>query len=477
MKRSLDRRAFLKMIGAAGLSTVTPMCSMLQKQKPNVLFIMTDQQFADIMSCRMGTKYINTPAMDFLAKEGMLFTNAYSPNPLCMPARNSIFTGRYPHETGCQKNSRGSLDPDEFPNMGTYFKEAGYDTGYVGKWHKWYDKEDNTSHGFEMTAVLHNNGHDDEIPAPAIEFIQKDRANPFLLVVSFSNPHDVCQLSRFQDLPSGPIPPIPPMDQRPPLKNNLDPPVNESDAITLMRKSYHNARLFPVGDYDEDNWRRLNWGYYRLVEKVDALIGKVLEGLKNSGQLENTLIVFNSDHGDCHGAHRFNQKTVFYEESARIPFILSFKNVISHGTSDVLVNTGVDILPTMLDFAGIEQPKKLPGQSLKEIVIGKEPDGWREYTVIQNYMTQGGSVDGLTPKIKGRMVRSESYKYCLYDHGKQREELFDMKKDRLETENIAGKSEYLEILKQHRRFLMAFAEKERDETAIAMFNQITKGRK
>ncbi len=482
----MNRRTFLKNIGVSAASLSMLGCNTssqkgsgdtLPGKRPNVLFIMTDQQFADIMSCRMGTKYINTPAMDSLAKDGTLFTDAYTANPLCMPARNSIFTGRYPHETGCQKNGKGKLDPAEFANMGTYFKNAGYDTGYVGKWHKWYKSKDKKSHGFDMTAVLHGNGHDDEIPSPAIDFMRKDRQTPFLLVVSFSNPHDVCQLARHQELPSGPIPSLPPMDQRPPLKSNAAPPINESDAMTLMRKSYHNSDKFPVGDYDEDKWRRLSWGYYRLVEKVDALIAKVLDGLKQSGQLDNTLIVFTSDHGDCHGAHRFNQKTVFYEESARVPLILSYKNVIKRGTSDLLVNTGVDILATMLDFANIDQPKKLSGRSLKKITLGEHPKQWRDYIVVQNFMTQGGPVDGKKPLIKGRMVRSNSHKYCLYDHGKQREELFDMKNDRLETENLAAKPECKDILKQHRGFLMAFAEKHKDETALSMLNQIIKDRK
>ena len=473
----MNRRTFLKNLGISAAVLTLPACYAASQKdsdnkRPNVLFIMTDQQFADIMSCRMGTKYINTPAMDSLAKNGMLFTEAYTPNPLCMPARNSIFTGRYPHETGCQKNGKGKFDLDEFVSMGTYFKNAGYDTGYVGKWHLLYKSKNKQSHGFDMTAVLHGKGHDDEIPAPAIDFMKTDRQKPFLLVVSLSNPHDVCQLARHQELPSGPVPPLPPMDQRPPLKSNAAAPTNESDAMTLMRKSYHNSKMFPVGDYDEDKWRRLSWGYYRLVEKVDALIGKVLNGLKESGQLDNTLIVFTSDHGDCHGAHRFNQKTVFYEESARIPFILSYKNVIKHGTSDALVNIGVDILPTMLDFAKIEQPKRLPGRSLKIQALGKKPKQWRDYVVVQNFMTQGGPVNGKTPQIKGRMVRSKSHKYCLYDKGKQREELFDMKNDRLETENLAAKPEYKEILKQHREFLKAFAEKHKDTTALAMLDQI-----
>ena len=434
---------------------------------------MTDQQFADIMSCRMGTKYINTPAMDSLANKGMLFTNAYTPNPLCMPARNSIFTGRYPHETQCQKNSSGKLDTTEFPNMGTYFKNAGYDTGYVGKWHKWYKTKDKKSHGFDMTAVLFGNGHDDEIPGPAVDFMNKDRNKPFMLVVSLSNPHDVCQLARHEKLPSGPIPEVPPMNERPPLKKNMAPPENESDTITLMRKSYHNSSKFPVGDYDEDKWRRLSWGYYRLVEKVDALVAKVLAGLKQSGQYDNTLIVFTSDHGDCHGAHKFNQKTVFYEESARIPFILSYNNVIKHGTSDLLVNTGIDILATMLDFANIKQPKRLPGKSLKQITQGKQPEQWRDYIVVQNFMTQGGPVQGKTPQVNGRMVRSNSYKYCLYDQGKQPEELFDMENDRLEMTNLASEPTYKKVLEKHRGHLKQHANQYNDKLAKEMLNNIS----
>ena len=98
-----------------------------------------------------------------------------------------------------------------------------------------------------------------------------------------------------------------------------------------------------------DDWRRQRWGYYRMIEKVDAEIGKVLEALRKTGQEDNTLIVFTSDHGECAGAHRFNQKTVFYEESARVPLIVAWKGHTAAGTCDKLVNTGIDILPTLLD--------------------------------------------------------------------------------------------------------------------------------
>ena len=429
---------------------------------------MTDQQSADIMSCQIGTEYINTPAMDKLAREGIFFTNAYTANPLCMPARNSIFSGSYPHQTGCQNNGQGELDTAEFPGMGTYFKKAGYDTGYVGKWHLWYDAEDKEGHGFEMTAVLKSPGYDDDMPEPAISFMQKERQKPFLLVVSFCNPHDVCQLARHGELPSGPLPPLPPLDQRPPLKENMAPAENESDAMSLIRKSYHSQKWIGVGNYDEDKWRRLRWGYYRLVERVDALIGQVLDGLERSGQKDNTLVIFTSDHGESHGAHGFNQKTVFYEESARVPLILSHANLVKDGTSEVLANSCVDILPTMLDLAAIERPEGLPGRSLKTAARGEDPQEWRDYVVSENFITQGGPVDGVTPMIKGRMVRSKTHKYCLFDHGEKREELFDMKTDRLETVNLAAQADCSTIVEQHRSYLEEFARKHQDETALAM---------
>lgn len=466
----MKRRTFLK---ASALALLPQTKHVLAKtatgmEKPNVLYIMTDQQFADIMSCRMGRRNINTPAMDSLAENGMLFTKAYTANPLCMPARTSIFSGRYPHETKVQTNGRHGLDTDEIPCMGTYFKNDGYDTGYVGKWHICYDKKDKETHGFDLTDVLYNNGHDDEIPKPAVDFIKTKRENPFLLVVSFSNPHDMCELARYQPLPSGPIGEPPILEQRPPFLKNHLPAKNETDTMSLMRESYQNSSTFPVGQYTEEQWRRLVWGYYRLVEKVDALIGKVLDTLEQSGQRDNTVIVFTSDHGDCHGAHKFNQKTVFYEESARVPFILSYKGKIKHGTTDKLVNTGIDILPTILDYAGIAKPSKLPGRSLRKIAEGKEVSQWREYIVVQNHMTQGGPVNGVTPKVKGRMVRSDRYKYCIYDTGKHRESLFDLKNDSGETVNIATDPASKKIVRQHRDFLKEHAERFDDVVARAM---------
>ena len=121
-------------------------------KRPNILLIMTDQQFADVMSCRMGRQYVHTPAMDSLAASGTLFTRAYSSNPLCMPLRNSLFTGRYPHETRVSHNGSppGGLDVANLPCMGTYFRKAGYETAYFGKWHLCFNQKDPREHGFDV---------------------------------------------------------------------------------------------------------------------------------------------------------------------------------------------------------------------------------------------------------------------------------------------------------------------------------------
>jgi choline-sulfatase len=432
---------------------------------------MTDQQSADVMSCRMGSDYIQTPAMDSLARTGTLFTRAYAPNPLCMPARNSIFTGRYPHETGVTSNGRpkGGRLAAEFVCMGAYARDAGYEAAYSGKWHLCLDEKDRERHGFE---ILNRKGidlspaednYDARVAQAAIGFVQREHAKPFLLVASFMNPHNICEWARRaagreQRLSCGEIGTPPDPGSLPPSPENLAPPVDEPDGMTFIRRAYQlDDGLFPVADFTAEDWRKQRWGYYRMVEKVDREIGKLLEALRTAGHEENTLVIFTSDHGDCTGAHRFNQKTVFYDESARIPLIVSQKGRTVSATSDHLINTGVDILPTILACAGIERPSQLPGRNFLPLATGEPVDQWRNYVVCENHLVQTGTVDGIRPTMEGRMVRSERYKYCLYSRGNRREALYDMQEDPLETVNRARDPKYREVIVEHRKLLREFA--------------------
>lgn len=456
-----------------------------QHSRPNIIVITTDQQSADAMSFLMGKQWINTPAMDQLASAGMVFTNAYSANPLCAPSRNSMITGLYPHQTGIEANGDlsgfSTKEPThywtgkKFTSIGTYFKNAGYETAYFGKWHLNYDKKDTASYGFENARFISPRGMDDSLPELADHFLKSKHKKPFLLFLSFLNPHDVCEWARFQKLPNGGIEPPPSEAALPPLKANLLPPKNESDAMTLMRKSYYNTKLFPVGNYTNEDWRRLSWGYYRLIEKVDSLIGRVITSIKENGYNQNTLIVFTSDHGESLGAHGFNQKTVLYDESAKVPFILKYPEKIKAGKNTSLVNTGIDLLPTLLDFAGIAVPSFLPGRSLKEAAEKDELLKNRMFIVVENEMAQGGPVNGKTPVLHGRMVRSRRYKYCLYDLGKQREELYDLQKDPGETINIALETSLKKIVEQHRKYLEEFAKNNKDSLALKMLENKKSG--
>lgn len=436
-------------------------------ERPNVLFIMTDQQFGDAMSCRMGDDYIHTPAIDSLAKTGALFTRAYVANPICMPSRNAIFTGLYPHQTGVTRNNKGSVPPESLTSMGTYFKNSGYETAYFGKWHLIYKMKSVSQHGFEKTSDLKRTKYwDTQISSSAVEYLSQQHAKPFLAVVSFHNPHDVCELARGESLPGGSVGKTPPPEMCPPAPANLAPPKGETDSMQILREGYHASRMFPVGKFSADRWRQQRWGYYRLIEKVDREIGRVLTALREGGHEENTVIVFTSDHGECAGAHRFNQKTVFYDESARVPMIISWKGQTKPATSNRLVNTGVDILPTLADFAEVKLPKKLPGRSLRAIAEGKTVSPWRDHIVIQNDMSQSGPLLNIQPRLQGRMVRTDRYKYCVYQYGSRRESLIDMQADPLESTNLAGRKEMREVVEQHRKLLAEFG-KHHDDKLVA----------
>jgi arylsulfatase A-like enzyme len=402
-----------------------------------------------------------------------------------------MITGRYPHETGVQANNNKGKTLRAFPMMGSLFKQAGYETAYFGKWHiPWKDED-----GFDTFEP--RNALD---PEPAAKFLRRKHERPFFVVASFLSPHEICEWARKEKkLPGGNLDDVPPLAERPPLRPNGDPPENETDIMAYMRQSYHATGTFPVGKYTVDDWRRHIWGYYRFVERADKFTGVVMEAVRESDLEEDTLVVFLSDHGDCHGAHRWNQKTVFYDESTRVPFIISQKGVTPGITSDLLVNVGVDLMPTLLDFAGIEPPAGLPGKSLKKPALGQAPDWSRDYVVSQNHMAQGNGLGAGTKEERranrltpyGRMVRSDRYKYCVYSDDQpekelldpatlsgerkelerlrirlravRQESLIDMENDPGEMKNLAKDPAYAKVLKQHRAYLDEFCRKHNDD--------------
>jgi len=408
--------------------------------KPNILLIMTDQQTASAMRCA-GNLHLATPAMDALARQGIRFSHAYVTQPLCMPSRSSLQTGRYPHEIGVISNGRDIRG--EFPMLGSLMGNAGYECAYIGKWHVGASFK---SAGYAGEAYDIRPDH--RKTEAAVSRLKRGFREPFFLTVSYMNPHNVCELARGEALPDGPIgePPMEP-DALPPLPENFAIPENEPSAIREVQRKipFH----YPTRDWDELKWRQYLWGYYRLVEKVDAEIGRVLDALFSSSYADSTIVILVSDHGEGVAMHHWNQKQVLYDQCVRVPLILAGPGIKAGAVSSELVSTGLDIPRTLLDWAGGAPPESMRGISLRGIAEGATSTLDRPYVVSETVFSRDTQPLGL----RGRMLRTRRFKYCVYDTGTCREQLFDMDADPGETRNLAVQTEHQTILKEHRTAL------------------------
>ena len=413
---------------------------------------MTDQQTDEAMSCA-GNSHLSTPAMDRIAARGVRFTRSYVTQPLCLPCRSSIQTGRYPHEIGTSTN--GTRMNGEYPMLGKLLRAGGYDTAYFGKWH--------VAASFEAAGYPTNSEDlsSDSVTADrAIEYLHAPRDKPFFLTVSVRNPHDVCELARGQDLPQGPIPPVPDSEaQLPPLPANFSIPENEPAAIRISQERHRDFH-YPTGDWTDLEWRQYLWGYYRLVEKVDREIGRVLDALRDSGHEDNTVIIFTSDHGEGVASHHWNQKQILYEQAVRVPLLIADPQANNPGsTSDALVSTGIDLMPTILNVAGLASPAgPIHGQSLRPLARGAATSWDRNYVIAETTFARGSNAGA-----SGRMLRTQRYKYVVYDAGGRREQLFDLTEDPHEIRNLAADMEHQSVLNEHRELILEWAAATDDE--------------
>ena len=438
-------------------------------RRPNIVFIFTDQQHAGMLSCA-GNPHAKTPAMDSLARSGARFELAYCANPVCVPSRFSMMTGVLPSRIGMEDNSgvRLKVPPEVLAHaLGRVFRGAGYETVYGGKVHTPMGVP---AMGFDLLSRDQRGGLADACAG----FVRKKHDRPFLLVASFINPHDICYmairdfaeksgtreklldnarvelqaLSEALQLPAG----ISREDffarVCPPLPANFEIPAGEPEAV--LRADARNFRTYARQKWGAEPWRLHRWAYARLTERVDAEIGRVLAALREAGLEENTLVVFSSDHGDMDSAHRLEHKAVLYEESARVPLLVSWKGVTKAGLVDRehLVSTGLDLIPTLCDFAGIPSPPELKGRSVRGLSEGRRPASWRDSLVVENG--------------RSRMLRTDRFKYIVYESGSPREQLIDLKEDPGEMKNLASDAAYTDVLKRHRRLLRQWYEENRE---------------
>jgi choline-sulfatase len=451
--KKINRRNFMK-LSLAGAVFASGGCSNArdiyqvskEEKKPNILLIITDQQnYETISAC--GNEYLHTPNLDRLYNRGSCFSQAYTSHPLCLPARSSIFTGRMPVETGCWINhTKVCADGirQSIPTMGEWFSEKGnYESVYAGKWHcpepYTYDIR-----GFRViSSGLDWQGDvSDGIVSRACEdfLLSRSNQNPFLLVASLHQPHDICNWVRFniESRSTLKYPSI--KDELPPLPTNFLEVENEPKDVKLCR----------YVDWSKIHWQYYLWSYYKHVEMVDAEIGRILRALDNTGQTENTIIVFVSDHGEGCAHHKMVKKGWLYDESVKVPLMFSLPGVIAekHIDNKSLVSV-MDIMPTLCELAELPVPPDIKGSSLKSALLNKAHLG-REYLVSETVARKGYSSKSALDTA--RMVRSKQYKYIKYN-GDPVVQLFDMQNDPLETNNLAGQSLYADKIREHEKLL------------------------
>jgi arylsulfatase A-like enzyme len=397
-----------------------------------MVYIFTDQQYAGAMGCA-GNSDLRTPAMDRIAARGVRFEKAYCTYPLCTPSRASMFVGRMPHEVGINRNNQPIDEAFREQELGHLLSDAGYECVYGGKWHV-PEISIPEGHGFRSICPFDDVG----LPGRCREFLEGAHDKPFFLAASFDNPHNICEWRRQQNVPWGPIGEPPRVEDCPPLPANYAIPPFESEAIRIITGG--NPRIYPGENYSDEQWRRYRWAYYRLVEKVDAQIGQILDSLEETGLADNTIVFFSSDHGDGHGAHRLVQKSFLYEEAMRVPFVVRVPGVGVPGRVDEthLISSCLDFYATVCDYAGVDLPDRIEGRSLRPLLSSEGDAAWRDHVVAETHWE--------SHNCDGRMVRTERFKYVTHTWGAYREQLFDMEADPGEMVNLAVCSRYGDVL-------------------------------
>lgn len=430
--------------GTAALMTLVSAAVGAPAKRPNILLITTDQQQVGAMSF-VGNPLLKTPAMDSIAANGVSFMKSYCPYPLCSPSRSSLHTGRTPHEIRVDQNTV-PIDPS-IPISGQVFREAGYETGYAGKWHMPDAYPSDGIAGYEVLNKTTRQGKlahdvDEATMNAAIEFLQRKHDKPFLLVASFINPHDICLLAgeksslaedvwkRYQPPEGAEIPPLP---------ANFAITAGAPDAPA--KKRGHDA-------WDEAQWRRYRYAYWRMVEDVDRQVGQLMDALRKTGLEEQTLVIFTSDHGEGAGSHRWTGKMMYFEEEVAVPLVVSWKGVTPAGRIDRqhLVST-LDVLPTLCDYAGVAAPPSMRGESLRGVI---DDPGLPGHEFVAAEMAQGGAAG----RARSFMIRTHKFKYMMFPgiaESPATEMLFNLESDTGEMTNIA--QDAAAELDRHRRLL------------------------
>lgn len=438
-----SRRSFLELGAIAAASKLMPaLKSNGELKPPNILLMLGDDHRWDALGC-MGNTIIHTPHLDRLASDGVIFDNHFTTTPICCASRASIMLSQYAGTNGIFDFGT-PLSADQIQQ--TYWmklKQAGYQIGFIGKFGVGKTMPSEAFdywRGFPGQGTYFPEGPD----GPHLTNIIRDQANeflqagsgdkPFCLSISFKAPHVQDEDPR-QYLPS---------------RNTLSlyrdvtiPPhgrasTDDIERFPLAIQHSENRHRWGVRFATPDIYQASMKGYYRLISGIDDAVASVRDTLSKQGLAENTVIIYSADHGIFNGEHGMAGKWYAHEESIRMPLIIYDPRLspTARGKRRQAMTLNIDLHPTILEIAGLKQPESAQGQSLVKL-LREDHDDFRTAFFIEHHFPYGGWI----PSSEG--IRTKRWKYIRYtDNAAPYEELYDLKQDPFETNNLIGLTQY-----------------------------------
>ena len=439
-------------------------------ERPNILWFCTDQQRFDTIGA-LGNPYVKTPTLDRLVSEGTSFTNCYVQSPICTPSRSSFMTGLYPSRLHNTRNGNDTFPLEAPPLISKLIADAGYDCGNIGKFHLTSSgkrTEPRLDDGYRYWQFSHaprddwESGHhyadwvkekggdlnalresEDRVPAElhqttwgcekAIEFLSEERSGgePWFLSVNIYDPHPPF------------IPPREYADMFDP-EDMPGPHFKESD-LAIQEKLKAVDFQDDIQDPDTHDAKTKQALYYAMIALIDDQFARVLEALEATGQADNTVVIFTSDHGETLGDHGLMYKGCrFYEGLIKVPLIIRWPGQFEPGkVADGLVEM-LDLSATLLDLAGIELPDYFQGSSLRPVLEGEEDGSEIRLFVRREYFDSLDSYFTGGVGAFGTMYRRGQYKLSVY-HGFDTGELYDLENDPWEHENLWDSPEHKDL--------------------------------
>lgn len=443
-------------------------------KQPDILFILVDDLRWEALSYK-GHPYVKTPNIDKLREGGASLENAFCSTSICCPSRATFLTGTYANRHGVIDNETSEYNPDITPPLTKYLQEAGYKTAMIGKWHMGHSAEPRPYFDHWISFEGQGEYNDVEVNVDgkpehwkgyttdiltdkAIDFINRQpKDKPYFCMLSHKAVHE-------------PFKPAPRhKDAFGKDQVDIEPESWSSDfkgkpAWERRQRSRDVRWDYRTRDYETENlpetidheeWKKGQKKYieqFRCLAAVDEGVGKLLTVLKDRGTLDNTLIIFTSDNGYFHGEHRRWDKRLAMEESMRIPMVVAYPGHIQKGDTINQLVSNIDFAPTVLDYAGIPEPEQMQGKSMRPLFENKAPE-WRDSVFYEYWVDLVHSIPTMTA------VRTDQYKLIQYPEINDLDELYDLKADPHEMNNLAANPEYAELHQQMNR-LMAEQKKE-----------------